>query len=300
MSPLYSRQLEYFLAVFEAGSFRKAAETAGVTQPALTRSLKGLEEQLQVLLFERRSSGVLPTEAGEVLHRHAMQIANDSRYAEMEIGALRDGHAGVLRIGAGLVWSLTHMPTVLAEFHQRFPAVNLELITGITDMLQPRLYSGDIDILVTELRGDEVPGEFEVCHSWSTEMAPFARADHPLFRRGTIGLDDILTYDWAGFAADARFTRSAANYFQSRGLSAPVISMTMTSLATMLSVVRVSDHIAVIARALRGEAMGRNLVEVPLSEPLWTLETAVVFRRQVMLPEPARYLIAQLSEIDAA
>jgi DNA-binding transcriptional LysR family regulator len=299
VSFLYSRQLEHFLTVYASLSLRGAAEKSGLSQPALSKSLRSLEERLQVSLFERMSTGVMPTEAAHILHRYASTIVNDARYAEMEISALRLGLKGTLKIGAGVTWSLTHMPKVLAEFHQKYPSIHLKLVTGISDQLRPRLEQGDIDVLVCDLGGVEVPGDFEVWHSWPTEMTPFARSGHPVLEKRPIMLRDLLAYDWAGFADDERFTRAALAYFGGRGLRPPVVSIEMTSLATMLSVVRVSNHIAVIADALHREAASRGLEVVRLNEPLWKIETAVVFRRQIASLDPVRYLLDEISKISS-
>jgi DNA-binding transcriptional LysR family regulator len=93
------RNLEYFLAVVEHGSLRAAAQQLGVTQPALTKAVRRLEDSFGVLLFERRARGVALTTYGSALVRHARDLRSSVRAAWDELGALRTGSAGLVRVG---------------------------------------------------------------------------------------------------------------------------------------------------------------------------------------------------------
>src|ERR1700756_2998365 len=97
-SPLDSRLLRHFLAVVEHGNMTAAASSLGLTQPALSKSIHHLEQDLGLDLFLRHPGGVTPTHAGEVLARHARLIESGLRGAAEEIDAIRRGTAATIQV----------------------------------------------------------------------------------------------------------------------------------------------------------------------------------------------------------
>jgi LysR family cyn operon transcriptional activator len=93
-------QLRYFIAIVENRSFRSASEVLNVSQPALSNSIKTLEELLQVQLFERGKHGVLPTAYGKVLYQFFKSAVQTIERGSREVESMRDGSKGHLNIGA--------------------------------------------------------------------------------------------------------------------------------------------------------------------------------------------------------
>ena len=96
-----SRRLRHFLAVFELGSIGQAADKLLLTQPALSKSLRSLEDELGARLFDRTPMGVVATVFGEALAMHAKAIEAQLRSAEAAIGALRGKAKGRVTVGIG-------------------------------------------------------------------------------------------------------------------------------------------------------------------------------------------------------
>jgi len=122
------RQLHYFIAIAEACHFRKAAESLRIAQPALSRQMKSLEDELGVLLFERTSRGALLTKAGRGLFEDAKRIIQDVKLAEERARILAEGHQPVLRIA--LSDALSAHPVVteaIRHFRAASPRVDLAL-----------------------------------------------------------------------------------------------------------------------------------------------------------------------------
>ena len=94
MSPLELRTLQQFLRVAEHGSFTAAAEALHLSQPAVTRTIRRLEEQVGAPLFDRLPRGVELTEYGRSLARHARPVGNQLRQAGVELEALKGGSSG--------------------------------------------------------------------------------------------------------------------------------------------------------------------------------------------------------------
>ena len=100
-----SRLLRHFLGVFENRNMTAAAKALHVTQPAVTKSIRRLEDELDVRLFERRPGGVEPTRYGHVLARRAKLMDLELRHGLAEISAIKDGTGGVLRVAGGTAWT---------------------------------------------------------------------------------------------------------------------------------------------------------------------------------------------------
>ncbi|NVK59428.1 MAG: LysR family transcriptional regulator, partial [Rhodobacteraceae bacterium] len=151
MSPydaFLSRRLLHFLAAADVGNLHRAAETLGLSQPALTVSLRNLEQEIDATLFERSVKGVTLTPAGELFYRHAGALRTASRQARDELKALRTGEAGTLRIGAGVAWSATVLPEVLRDMRRDYPGLSIDLLTGVGDQLAMQFAEGRIDLLL--------------------------------------------------------------------------------------------------------------------------------------------------------
>lgn len=142
------RQLEYFVAVAEAGTLAKAAVRLHVSQPGLSQSLTDLERALDVQLAVRRKAhGVTLTPTGrQVLHmaRELLRRAEDLE----SVASGGDYLSGVLSIGCYVSLAPTALPPLLQEFSTLHPGLELEFVEGTQDVLQRRLLSGELDVAI--------------------------------------------------------------------------------------------------------------------------------------------------------
>lgn len=144
------RQIRYFIAAAEGENIRQAAAKLGVTQPALSRQIMGLEKSLDVRLFERRSRGVRLTDAGRHFLRHSRRLVAEFDALSLQVRALEQGDAGVLRIGfvPTTTWSGA-LAALLDAFRRDHPNVRLELREGEDEALLDMLSSGDLDAVIS-------------------------------------------------------------------------------------------------------------------------------------------------------
>lgn len=142
------RQLEYFRQVVESGSFTRAAAVLGVAQPALSRQVRRLEDELQQKLLHRNGRGITPTEAGKRMLSHSRGIL---RQVERTREDLRQLHANLDgRVVLGMVPSLARTLAVplVEAFRQQLPRATLSISEGLSTMLREWLAAGRIDIAV--------------------------------------------------------------------------------------------------------------------------------------------------------
>src|SRR5258708_31723793 len=126
-------QLRLVLALSEHRSLARAAQTLGISQPALSKSLRKLETYLGVELFERTPRGVLPTEFGRELTQHARAIAVGVDEAERAVGAIREGIEGRIAIGSAPGVIPHGLPIATARLLRRRPHLKLTLVRALHD-----------------------------------------------------------------------------------------------------------------------------------------------------------------------
>jgi len=145
---LDTKQLQVFIAVGSAGSFSKAALDLNVTQPMITRHIRGLEEELGVELFHRNGRGVVLTEAGALLKSHADEIVERMRLAQNAVSNLRASPRGRLVLGVPpSVGTVLTVPLV-KKIKNEFPNVALQVIEGFSGHILEWLIAGRIDAAV--------------------------------------------------------------------------------------------------------------------------------------------------------
>lgn len=203
-----------------------------------------------------------------------------------------EGSGGTIHIGAGLVWSWKQMPHLLSRFHSEFPNIHLEVISGITDVLLPKLLNGDLDIIVSDIYGVKLPSKFRIELVWRTDRRPWVRAGHPLTDKTDISWEDLARYKWAGHNADTRLTRHVARRYDEIGVLPPTIILKTSSLMTMLAVVAASDLIGIFADDLSPEARRHELQPLPIKTEGWELQVGLVYRAEIMNMRPFKRLLA--------
>jgi len=145
------RQLEYVVAVADTHGFGRAAQATSVSQPALSKQIKEVEEGLGVVLFERTSRGATPTPDGLLLIGRARRVLAEVRELADAAVALRDPFAGTVRIGAIPTLAPYVLPGLISAVRRELPALELALLEEQTDVLGERLVRGEIDLAVVAL-----------------------------------------------------------------------------------------------------------------------------------------------------
>src|SRR5262245_47395533 len=145
-----SPSLEGFLNVAAVGSVSRAAERLHLTQPAVTKQVRALEESLGTALIERHGQGIRLTAAGELVAQYGRMgthLADECRQALAELGT---GERGTLRLGAGVTTSVFQLPPWLRQFRKDRPGVEIIVQTGTSRVVTQQVLAGEVDLgLVT-------------------------------------------------------------------------------------------------------------------------------------------------------
>jgi DNA-binding transcriptional LysR family regulator len=169
--------LRIFTAVADQMSFSKAAETLYVSQPAVSKAVRELENQVGQPLFERGAGKLSLTEAGALLAERGRAILAIERTAEEDLQALRGLQHGVLRIGASTTIATYLLPPVIATFLRNYPGIDLRLTILNTLSIVKLLLDYEIDVALVE---GPVVDERIRSEAWrADEMVVIAAPDHP-------------------------------------------------------------------------------------------------------------------------
>jgi LysR family transcriptional regulator, low CO2-responsive transcriptional regulator len=179
-------QLRAFHYVAISGGFSRAAEELFLTQPAISDQVRKLEEEYDILLFNRQRKQVTLTPAGEKLLAITRRMFDTESQALELLSESRALRAGTLRIVADAAHHLLH---ILGEFRNRYPGVKVTIRAGNTETVIESLYSYDADIGVL----GEVPAgrDFEIIRLNSTPIVAFAARSHPSAGRQTLTFAEL-------------------------------------------------------------------------------------------------------------
>jgi LysR family transcriptional regulator, hydrogen peroxide-inducible genes activator len=145
------RQLEYFVAVAESGSFRRAAERLGISQPTLTAQIASLEQSLGGQLFERNRSGTSQSPMGRELLRDARRVIEEFQGLVDHATSLTKGPAGTYRFGVTPTMGPYLLPQILPDIHREYAALKFYVREGLPRALREGLVSGQHDLIMTPL-----------------------------------------------------------------------------------------------------------------------------------------------------
>lgn len=177
------KQLEYFVALAETGSFRGAAEHCGVSQPSLSIQLANLEKRFGQTLVERSRPGVILTPAGREVHERARAILEGAQNLVNRFGAHRSGLAGTIRFGASGTLGPYLLPHVISRLHALHPDLSLYIREGVPDALAHGLHHGDFDMILVQL---PVRGDVATTRLFREPLELVVARDHPFARMASL------------------------------------------------------------------------------------------------------------------
>jgi len=138
--------LEYFLKVSQLGTLNRASESLGISQPALSLSIKRLEKHFNTELFTRHKNGVTLTPAGVRLKKTACQLIDNWNDVSQSVYDAHHAIEGEVTIGAHPLIAATHLPAVLPKLLEKNPKLSIKIISGLSRELNAEINAGNIDI----------------------------------------------------------------------------------------------------------------------------------------------------------
>ena len=182
-------QLEFFVSVVEEGSFSKAADRVFRTQPAVSISIRRLEQELGVPVFDRSQKTPTLTEAGELIYDYAKRMLTLRNEAQGVVQELRALERGRVRIGANESTSLYLLPHVILEFRRKHPQVKVEIYRHVSEALPREVLDRNVDFAV--LAFQPVDNELKCFPILKDELVLILSPNHPLANRESVSIKEL-------------------------------------------------------------------------------------------------------------
>ena len=297
LTRLKLRQLRLLIAIADEGTVLRGSQALNIAQPAATKSIKELEDALGLRLFERSSRGVVPTEFGEIMIKHARLILTQLRHASEELQSLEEGLSGRVYVGTLLAAAPTLLPRALAILRQRRPGVVVTVTEGTIDRLMPSLRTGDIDVVLGRLPDyREREGlDQEVLYHDSVSLV--VRKDHPLVEQAELTLADLAGLNWIMPPPETSLRRRLDFAFRREGLEPPVDVIESVSILTNNALLAASDMIAAMPRQVAKANEG--LAILPVAIEASGSRIGATTRANVPLSAAAQYFMSVVREVAA-
>lgn len=294
------QHLRTVLAVAQTTSLARASEQLGLTQPAITKILHEIEDDLQVQLFTRTSRGTHCTPFGAILADHARLVFAQLDQAAAEIHDSRDGRAGRVTVGALIAGTAALLPRAVAELHRTRPGVRVTVLEGTYDYLIPLLHQGAVDLLVGRLPGYQHREGIAVEPLFQERIALAVRPGHPVLAAPQPSLARLFDWPWILPlpGTSLRQILEAAFHDHQRGL--PEVRCESVSVVFNRRLILESDCICAFPwQVIEPDLRGGVLATVPLPEALAFGPVGITTRQQAGLPRTAEELVRCLRAVSA-
>lgn len=288
------RDLRYFETIAELQHVGRAARKLHRTQPALTGSIRRLEQDCGAPLFERAGRGIRLTPAGHVLLKWAQRVRFDLEDARREMAAIGTGLAGQVRVGIVPTAAQFLLPGAARQLLREAPAVTLRTVVALVDALKHQLRQGELDLVVAT----EVEPEPGLVSQPLAEDAIVvaAHARHELLRGGAPTMKDLTRYRWALQPPGAPTRDWLDHAFDRKKLPRPQVQVESTMLLMLPTLIAETGLLSFISRHHLGAQGAVPLKEIPLKETTMVRRLVVMRRDNAYLPAAAVRLTELLAQ----
>jgi DNA-binding transcriptional LysR family regulator len=285
---LSARQLHAVLAVAEYNSFIAAAASLKTSQPALTRTIKRVEDVLGVRLFDRSTRRVEITAAGKEFAAVADRMLNDLRISVTSMREIGEEQRGQIIISSIMSIANGLLPAIVAKYRASRPGIGIILREGVHGTVLEDIRSGTADLGITYV--DDVPDFIEAKRISREVFDVILPWTHPLARRSkrvAVALADLVSFPFVSLPYDSRTRRIIDGAASAAGHSLQHVA-TVTQFATMMSFVRAGVGIAIVPSGAVAGFLGKDLAVLKLTRPRLSRDVGLIKLRDRELSPAAR------------
>ena len=289
-------QIKYFIAVAEAGSTTRAAEMLNLTQPAITRGIHQLEEEIGVRLFERLPRSIRLTRLGEAYLRHARAVFVQLDNARAEMSYLAENPVEEIVIGAGPTWLRATLPEVVSDLSRAFPEVSIRVRGGYDKQLLTMLDRGEVAFVLTETSRNRARSDLDQEPLIHCEYVVAGRRSHPLAGNWKAKLSQLLNYPWAMPDQAVSALDRLRGLYLATSLPAPEPVIRSTSLNFILKLLASSDALSFVVRSSLDDSMRDGIVSIPVASVMPVRRAGIVKKKGTWDSPVVRQLVEMLRE----
>ena len=289
-----TQHLQTFVAIAETGSFSAAGEKLHLTQPAISKRIALLEDQLNTQLFDRVGRQVVLTQAGQVLLGKANTILQYVQSAQREIADLKGEVTGKLSIATSHHLGLHYLPSYLREFSTLYPDVKLDLHFLDSEHAYNEILQGRFDIAIITLALEQ-DARINSNVLWQDQLYFVAAATHPLAAQSNLHLADLSPHQAIMPDTNTYTTRLIKDMFDQQGQA-----LNITMVTNHLDTIKMMLSIGLGWGVLPGGIIDDQLHVLSVDCPPITRPLGVIYHNQRTLNNAARKFVELLKSESAA
>lgn len=277
-----SKPLRYFYEVAKTGSFTVAAQNLSVAQPAVSMTVRKLEDNLNLKLFHREDRKVSLTDEGRALAKHAERVLQALQDTELAMQEYRSLEYGEVRVGIPNMLGSYYFPPILMAFRHRYPNLKLSVIEGGTSQLQQMLLESQLDLAV--ITAESFTPELEGSPILKEQMMVAVAREHDFAKEYSISPEQFFAEELVMFKGEF-FHRKAIDRLAEDVGCKPNIGIETNLIPLIKSVIKHGFGIStLLPMAVETED---ELVTIPFATPIW-LELCIAWRKNGYLSRANR------------
>ena len=272
------RHLRAFLAVARIGNLTAAAVKIGLTQPALTKTIRRLEHDLGAELFERTARGMILTQVGATFFARAQAIETHYMQALEEVKAVTAGDLAQFRLGAGAAYHMTIAPDLVKRLSAEFPQTSFILDFDVAGVALPKLVKGELDLVLGAFHN--IPPEgIETREVLKVEVTAYCWREDPLAKAGIVAPAALKDRRWIIYKRDRLIAQRLEAYCAEHLLPRPKVAMEVDALGSTFRIVNGSRFLTLAPTSLQDVAADAGLARLTMQHPIWKFASGAWFRQ---------------------
>ncbi|MDF8332179.1 LysR substrate-binding domain-containing protein [Novosphingobium cyanobacteriorum] len=269
--------LRDFITIARAGGIRAAARELGLTQPALTKSLRSLEQELGSTLFDRSRRGVAINSFGEAFLVRAEAALHQIERGRNEVLQLKGSAGGNVSIATSSVVALMFLSAALADFRKSYPDASVSVQEGTFSNMLRGLRDGVLDFAIGPKPAADLAEDFATEKLFDNSRRVIGRRGHPLANATSLG--ELLDAPWVLTGAVGPRYHEFYEIFRDYGFKPPPALIQCESLIALMALLDGSDAITFLPRQWAEAAITRGLlVEFPVKETIEGPATCLMYQ----------------------
>ena len=291
MESLFSRTTVQFIAAYETLNFRIAAEKCLVTQPAITKSIKKIESDYNMKLFDKKGIKMFPTEFADDLYKELLDMRDTANSLRLKFESWHKGNSGHLNIAVGItLQSSEGFVNLISDINTKFPNVSLNIASMIKDASIPLLKNGNIDLWIGDISNLVEDEEFIKKFVRKIPLVIYTNKNNTLFKEKKITFSNLENKKWSLLLGGALIKQnsmyksktldSITNQFKKKGIDIEKNLTTFSSPTALFASIKNNGNFAIAAKSLHSIAKNFNLREIDNIKVL-DLDVGIVVRNKI-------------------
>ena len=253
-------QLRHFVVLAECGSYVQASKVLFLTQPALTRSIQGLEDELGGPLFNRLGRRITLSPLGVEVLQRAQRLVSDADALKQTGKELHAGVSGQLRVGLSSAPGALLSVPLMQHMAQHHPRLHLEISRGNTAVLLHELREQKLDAAIVDTRSMRPSSDLQVTHAFELEAGFLARPDHPLARTGrAVTLAEVMEHPIASTPLSDEVARILMSRYGSQANPDDLVTLRCDETLSIVDVARRSNAVVLTVLAVAADLVPLNV-----------------------------------------